>query len=171
MAKQDKLRANNPVDQPKQDQPQPPREDTVDPTQVPKQQQEEPQSTSLPENDSNNSNVTTNTVKHSFRCKACGKLHTSDDAAEAEHPHACRVCGEGVSFNPKTGVKTLNPNNWEVLSEVDEGRLNELGLAPEHVKAHTKWEQGSKDPNPPRHVKVEANESTRTKQDQEVSKR
>lgn len=163
MAKQDKVRVDNPVDQPA-------REDTVDPTKVPKQQ-EEPNvnNPSLPESSTDN-NISSDTIKHSFRCKSCGKLHTSDDAAEAEHPHACRVCGSGVSFDPRTGIKKLHPDNWEVLSEVDEGRLSELGLAPEHVKTHTKWEQGSKDPNPPKHVKVEANESTGTKQDQEITR-
>ena len=50
-----------------------------------------------------------------FRCKACGHIVHGDDAGECEHPHACPACGAGVSYNPQTGVKIFNAENWEVL--------------------------------------------------------
>lgn len=74
-----------------------------------------------------------------FRCKECGHLHDAKQAAEADHPHACRVCGAGVSFNPRTGFKTVDPKNWEKLCEATPERLAELGLKPEHVEKHVKW--------------------------------
>src|SRR3954451_443794 len=93
----------------------------------------------------------------SFRCKNCGRLETSDHAAEGEFPHACRVCGAGVVFrhaelaaaltepgadipalagqiarcDPAT--KRLVPENWEVLADAPPERLAELGLSPEQV--------------------------------------
>ncbi len=71
-----------------------------------------------------------------FRCKQCGHLHTSDDAGEATHPHACRVCGGGVSFHPRTGIKTLDPTNWEKAVDMSDERLLELGLEKHQVHAH-----------------------------------
>ena len=75
-------------------------------------------------------------MAHSFRCKACGHLHHSDAAGVCQRLHACAVCGAGVLFDPR-GVKTLQPDNWEILSECSPDRLTELGLAPEEVAAHT----------------------------------
>jgi len=72
---------------------------------------------------------------YAFRCVTCGKLHEAEHAGECEHPHACRVCGSGVSFDPKSGVKAVDPKNWEVLANATPGRLAELGLreAARHV--------------------------------------
>jgi hypothetical protein len=104
--------------------------------------------------------------KFAFRCKSCGRLHTSDYAAEGETPHACAVCGKGVVFrhvelaakltepgadipalaaeiakcDPAT--KRLVPENWEVLADAPPERLAELGLTPEHVEAHEPWPRG-----------------------------
>jgi hypothetical protein len=101
-----------------------------------------------------------------FRCKSCGRLETSDHAAEGEVPHACRVCGAGVVFrhaelaamltqegadipalaadiarcDPAT--KRLVPDNWEVLADAPPERLAELGLAPEQVASHEPWPRG-----------------------------
>jgi hypothetical protein len=103
-----------------------------------------------------------------FRCKNCGRLHTSDHAAELDHPAACAVCGKGVVFrhaelaaqltepgadipalaaeiakcDPAT--KRLDPDNWEALADAPPERLQELGLTPEQVEAHEPW--------PARHV-------------------
>jgi hypothetical protein len=102
----------------------------------------------------------------SFRCRNCGRLETSDHAAELELPAACRVCGAGVVFrhaelaamltregadvpalaaeiarcDPAT--KRLVPENWEVLADAPPERLAELGLAPESVAAHEPWPRG-----------------------------
>lgn len=101
-----------------------------------------------------------------FRCKNCGRLETSDHAAEGEYPHACRVCGAGVVFrhaelaamltregadipalaaeiarcDPAT--KRLVPENWEVLADAPPERLAELGLSPDRVEAHEPWPRG-----------------------------
>jgi hypothetical protein len=101
-----------------------------------------------------------------FRCKNCGRLETSDHAAEGEFPHACRVCGAGVVFRhaelaamltePGADVpalaaeiarcdpatKRLVPENWEVLADAPPERLAELGLTPEQVAAHEPWPRG-----------------------------
>ena len=65
---------------------------------------------------------------HAFRCKTCGHFETSAQACEEFTPHACSVCSSGVSFNPKTGKKIINAENWEVLADCSPERLAELGL-------------------------------------------
>jgi hypothetical protein len=101
-----------------------------------------------------------------FRCKNCGRLETSDHAAELDLPAACRACGAGVVFRhaelaakltePGADVpalaaeiakcdpatKRLVPENWEVLADAPPERLAELGLTPEHVAAHEPWPRG-----------------------------
>lgn len=65
---------------------------------------------------------------YAFRCKTCGHFEPADHAGECEYPHACVVCGAGVSYNPKTGTKILDKNNWEILADCEQSRLFELGL-------------------------------------------
>ena len=102
--------------------------------------------------------------KVAFRCKSCGRLHTSDDAGEANHPGACSVCGAGVIFgqghdefakaivDPKLSHEqrtemarkfsgkatkwTHVPENWEILADANDARLAELGLKKEDVEKH-----------------------------------
>jgi len=38
------------------------------------------------------------------------------------------VCGAGVAFNPKTGLKQVVPDNWEILADATPERLAELGI-------------------------------------------
>lgn len=71
--------------------------------------------------------------KAAFRCKECGHLEDSGSAGENALPHACSVCGSGVKFNPRTGVKTADPDNWEILSDTTPEKLTEYGLKPEDV--------------------------------------
>lgn len=71
----------------------------------------------------------------SFRCRQCGHLVTSAHAGEARLPHRCPVCGGGVVFSPQ-GVKTLRPENWEVLADAAPERLAELGLTAADVERH-----------------------------------
>ena len=108
---------------------------------------------------------------YAFRCKHCGHLHTSNDAAEAPHPHACKVCGAGVTFGNQHSVlareiidpkltqkqrtemvkkfsqtatnKTVQPDNWEVLADATDERLKELGLTKADVEKHTPWKAGT----------------------------
>lgn len=75
-------------------------------------------------------------MKYGFRCKTCGHLDCCEVAGEREHPGACRVCGAGVSFHPRTGVKEHHADNWEVLADSPPSRLAELGLTADQVAKH-----------------------------------
>jgi predicted nucleic acid-binding Zn-ribbon protein len=70
-----------------------------------------------------------------FRCKTCGHLHPAEHAGESDLPHGCVVCGAGVAFSPR-GIKSLDPDNWEVLADATPERLEELGLESKHVARH-----------------------------------
>ncbi len=65
---------------------------------------------------------------HAFRCHACGHFISAGSAGECNHPHACPSCGAGVSYDPKTGMKIFNVENWEVLCHATPERLAELGF-------------------------------------------
>jgi hypothetical protein len=120
--------------------------------------------------------------KKAWRCKQCGFLEVSDAAAEAEHPHACRVCGGGVVFDmhaiaaklltpgitPKETAeivqamlktspasKTIHKDNWEVLADATPTRLKELGLEAGQVERHVPWPRSSPD-RPPQAVAASA---------------
>jgi hypothetical protein len=71
----------------------------------------------------------------SFRCKACGRLHSSGHAGEERLPASCSVCGAGVTFAPN-GTKNRQADNWEVLADATPERLAELGLEPAQVEKH-----------------------------------
>jgi DNA-directed RNA polymerase subunit RPC12/RpoP len=79
-----------------------------------------------------------------FRCKNCGRLVSSADAGERDTPIACPSCGYGVRFDPRSGVKTYEPENWEVLKDLpakdrkalaDDHGVDEAELIEEHVPA------------------------------------
>jgi hypothetical protein len=72
-----------------------------------------------------------------FRCKTCGHLVGCECAGENHAPHACPVCGSGVKFCPRTGVKSAVWDNWEVLHSATDERLAELGLTRAEVEKHT----------------------------------
>lgn len=57
-------------------------------------------------------------MAYAFRCKNCGRLVSSGDAGERETPIACPSCGFGVRFDPRSGVKTYEPENWEALADL-----------------------------------------------------
>lgn len=65
---------------------------------------------------------------YAFRCNTCGHFEAAGHAGESLHPHACVVCGGGISYNPKSGVKIFDAENWEILSDCSSERLLELGL-------------------------------------------
>lgn len=71
-----------------------------------------------------------------FCCKSCGRVHRDSAAGENHTPHACEVCGAGVSFDPKTGAKKFDADNWEVLHHCSDTRLKELGLGRDGVVEH-----------------------------------
>ncbi len=93
-------------------------------------------------------------LKYSFRCRECGRLETSEQVCEADHPHACRVCGGGVSFNPRTGIKTLNKDNWDVLADMTDAALSKIGLTRNDVEKHTPLPATNS--GPPKNISVHA---------------
>lgn len=99
-------------------------------------------------------------MKYAFRCKTCGRKEVSDNAAEAQHPHCCCVCGAGVGWTPK-GVKLYHPENWEVLADCTPERLAELELTPEQVERHEPWPRHATS-RPPKHIHVTAEDGPGT---------
>jgi len=75
-------------------------------------------------------------TEKAFRCKFCGYLEGADHAGERNLPLACRVCNGGVKFHPRTGQKSPDPDNWEVLADCTPERLAELGLTAGRVCRH-----------------------------------
>ena len=71
-----------------------------------------------------------------FRCRHCGHLEHAGHAGDLAVPLACRVCRRGIKFDPDTGARSANPDNWEVLAACDDARLAELGLTRAEVVAH-----------------------------------
>jgi transcription elongation factor Elf1 len=100
-----------------------------------------------------------------FRCKTCGRLASSADAGERETPASCAICGAGVSFDPKTGIKAYDPDNWEKLADLhaDEKKT----LAKDHdvpveelIEEHTPAEPPEGTPDrEPTSISRETNES------------
>lgn len=90
-----------------------------------------------------------------FRCKTCGHLETSDQAAESPHPVSCAVCGAGVSFHTVTGIRTINKDNWQHLAKLTSVELGALQLRPWEIEAHVPW---PKKENTAKQVSVEAHE-------------
>ena len=62
----------------------------------------------------------TDAQKYAFKCKNCGHLEDVDAAGENTTPAACRNCGAGVTFDPRTGIKTYDADNWIVLDELSD---------------------------------------------------
>jgi len=102
-----------------------------------------------------------------FRCRTCGRLHSSDYAGELPHPSKCCVCGGGCVFRHQSLAdslkeaiekgdtqkaldltrelrgcdpvsKTIQPENWEVLTDCTPERLKELGIETPVIK-HQLW--------------------------------
>jgi len=96
-------------------------------------------------------------MKKAFRCKNCGHLETAANAGDSDFPHACRVCGSGVSFNPKTGIKNFHSENWEKLVDLTEEKLTELGLTTDHIEDHKPVAKVNT--NTPKHVEVQVTEN------------
>ena len=102
--------------------------------------------------------------KYAFRCKNCGRLHTSDDAAEASHPHCCKVCSSGIVFD-KHGIKTQDNSIWEILSDCTSDRLQELGLSQSDVEKHKKWSKVESSKRDPINVSISIEDNTNSKDD------
>lgn len=100
-----------------------------------------------------------------FRCKTCGHLEHAGHAGENAVPHACSVCGAGISYGPEKQKmehiiseagkgrnpaelmeelrrllanpnKAADPDNWEVLADAPPERLKELGLGDVRIIRH-----------------------------------
>lgn len=74
---------------------------------------------------------------HAFRCNTCGHLEDSGNAGERHLPAACRTCGAGVSFDPRTGQKAYDDANWTVLADETDAELKKAGLTRDDVETHT----------------------------------
>jgi hypothetical protein len=90
-----------------------------------------------------------------FRCKTCGRLHEAGHAGENEVPAACRVCGAGARFDPRSAAKVLEPDNWEVLADAPPERLRELGIDAKQVGRHAPAAAG-RPVAAPRHAEARA---------------
>lgn len=115
-----------------------------------------------------------------FKCCKCGRLHEAAHAGEACVPHACQVCGSGVTHTDlqrqvheavNTGKvdefmkrlaagqvshgpdKKLHPDNWEVLADATPERLMELDLTADQVERHVPF-GGKHTGREPQHVAV-----------------
>lgn len=62
--------------------------------------------------------------KYAFKCRECGRLEEAENAGERGLPAACRSCGAGVRFDPRTGAKSYDDRaNWIVLAELTPDEL------------------------------------------------
>lgn len=78
--------------------------------------------------------------KYAFRCRNCGHLEEAGQAGERSVPAACRVCGHGVAFDPVTGIKTYDEDNWLVLADASDAELNKVykhhGISKSDIAKH-----------------------------------
>lgn len=65
-------------------------------------------------------------MKYAFRCRSCRHLEEAGAAGERTVPAACHSCGAGVSFDPKTGAKVYDEENWIVLADLPDDELDEV---------------------------------------------
>lgn len=81
--------------------------------------------------------------KAAFKCAACGNLEDAGAAGERILPAACRICGAGVRFDPTTGVKTYDDDNWIVLAELPKAELKPIlefhGIKAGDIERHEPW--------------------------------
>lgn len=66
------------------------------------------------------------TTKYAFRCKSCGRLETSEQAAELEHPAACRVCGGGRELGTAHKEMVSQIHSELVNSKLSKDKLQEI---------------------------------------------
>ena len=60
------------------------------------------------------------TIEFAFKCRTCGALEPPGAAGENETPAKCHVCDAGAHFDPKSGKRTLEPDNWITLADLDD---------------------------------------------------
>lgn len=80
-------------------------------------------------------------TRYAFKCRECGTLEEPGNAGERAVPAACRICGAGVSFDPRTGAKAYDEGNWLVLADLPADELAPIrefhGIARKDVTRHT----------------------------------
>lgn len=107
-----------------------------------------------------------------FRCVNCGHLEEAGQAGELPFPAACRYCSHGVHFDPLTGVKELEPENWEILAELPATHLKKIKdkhrLADHEIVRHIPHSPGEH--RPPRHVQTTSEDVFVTEDKAEASK-
>lgn len=65
-------------------------------------------------------------MKYAFRCRTCRHLVDAGAAGERTVPAACPACGAGVSFDPSSGVKQYDEDNWIILADLPAEELDEV---------------------------------------------
>lgn len=98
--------------------------------------------------------------KYAFKCRFCGNLEDAGNAGSLDRPAACRICGHGVAFDPVTGIKSLDPDNWIVLADLKGDELQDVlsfhGIKPRHIERHTPSSDTAPAGREPRHVRRDA---------------
>lgn len=98
--------------------------------------------------------------KYAFKCRWCGNLEDAGNAGSLDRPAACRICGHGVAFDPVTGIKSLDPDNWIVLADLKGDELQDVlsfhGIKPRHIERHTPTGDTAPEGREPRHVRRDA---------------
>ena len=79
-------------------------------------------------------------MQYAFKCRNCGHLEDPGNAGERTVPAACRNCGAGVHFDPKTGLKAYDEDNWIVLADLPATELTPIlrfhGITRDDIVAH-----------------------------------
>ena len=77
-----------------------------------------------------------------FKCSNCGHLEAAEAAGENTLPSACSTCGHGVKFDPVTGIRSFEPENWVVLADLSDSEITGMGLTAKQVKKHKPFAPG-----------------------------
>lgn len=109
--------------------------------------------------------------KFAFLCNYCGALEPAGSAGDRHLPAACHVCGHGVAFDPLTGVKSYDDDNWTVLAEMPDDKLAKV-LKARDLTGNDIGKRKNKAPNDPasaKHVARGVAENPAIEDDTEVS--
>lgn len=69
---------------------------------------------------------TTPDLVYAFKCRECGHLEDDQNIGELDTPAACRNCGAGVSYDPRSGIKSYDKDNWIRLADLKGEELKEV---------------------------------------------
>lgn len=85
-------------------------------------------------------------MSYAFRCKNCNALEAAGAAGEREVPAACHQCGYGVHFDPVTGIKGYDTDNWIVLASLSPEKLKPIldfhKFEAKEIEKHVPFKEG-----------------------------